>query len=67
MGIGIWELVIIFMILLLIFGSKRLGNIGKDLGSAIKGFKESVSDSDSRMDGELEETKPSGRSKPQSD
>lgn len=62
MGIGVWELVIIFMILLLIFGSKRLGNIGKDLGSAIKGFRESVSDSDLRINSETNEAKNSGRS-----
>ncbi len=41
---GIWELVIILAIVLLIFGGKRLKNLGGDLGSAIKGFKKSVND-----------------------
>jgi sec-independent protein translocase protein TatA len=46
MGIGIWELLIILIIVLLIFGGKRLANLGKDLGGAIKGFKQAVKDED---------------------
>ena len=41
---GIWELLAILAIVLVIFGSKRLKNIGGDLGSAIKGFKKSIND-----------------------
>lgn len=44
MGIGIWQLVIILLIVLLLFGAKRLRNIGSDLGSAVKGFKKAVKD-----------------------
>ncbi len=44
--IGIWQLVIILVVVLLIFGTSRLRNIGKDLGGAIKEFKENVSDED---------------------
>jgi len=44
MGIGIWQLVIILAIVLLLFGAKRLRNIGSDLGSAVKGFKKAVKD-----------------------
>ena len=44
-GISIWQLVIVLAIVLLLFGSKKLRNIGSDLGSAVKGFKKSVSDS----------------------
>ena len=43
-GISIWQLLIILAIVVLLFGTKRLKNIGTDLGSAIKGFKKSVSD-----------------------
>lgn len=46
MGIGIWQLVIILLIVLLLFGAKRLRNIGSDLGSAVKGFKKAVKDED---------------------
>lgn len=44
MGIGIWQLVIILLIVLLLFGAKRLRNIGGDLGSAVKGFKKAIKD-----------------------
>jgi sec-independent protein translocase protein TatA len=46
---GIWELLIILAIALLIFGGKRLKNIGSDLGSAIKGFKKSMNN-DGKLD-----------------
>ena len=42
MGFGWQELIIILVIVALIFGTKKLRNIGSDLGGAIKGFKESI-------------------------
>jgi len=45
-GISIWQLLIVLLIVLLVFGTKRLKNIGSDMGSAIKGFKGAMSDSD---------------------
>ena len=42
MGIGIWELLIILAIVLVIFGAKKLRNLGGDLGGAIKNFKQSM-------------------------
>lgn len=44
MGFGWQELLIILIIVALIFGTKKLKGIGSDLGGAIKGFKDSVSD-----------------------
>ncbi len=44
-GIGIWQLVIVLLIVIVIFGTKKLRNMGGDLGSAIKNFKKSVKDS----------------------
>ena len=41
-GIGIWQLVIIAVIVVLLFGTKKLRNIGGDLGSAVKGFKNAI-------------------------
>jgi sec-independent protein translocase protein TatA len=41
-GIGIWQLLIILMIVIMLFGSKRLGSLGSDLGTAIKGFRKNV-------------------------
>ena len=50
-GISIWQLVIILAIVVLLFGTKRLGSIGSDLGAAIKGFKKSINDdSDDKPD-----------------
>jgi sec-independent protein translocase protein TatA len=43
-GFGLTELLVILAIVLLIFGPKRLKNLGSDLGSAIKGFRTAVSD-----------------------
>ena len=45
-GFGMQELLVILAIVLLIFGPKRLKNIGADVGSAIKGFRKAVSDED---------------------
>lgn len=41
-GISIWQLLIILAIVVMLFGTKRMRNIGSDLGSAIKGFKKSM-------------------------
>ncbi len=53
MGIGIWELVLLFLIVLVVFGTKRLRNIGSDLGGAIKSFRSAMS--------EPEESKTAGK------
>jgi sec-independent protein translocase protein TatA len=45
-GIGIWQLIIILVIILLIFGTKKLKNLGSDLGGAIKGFKNAMDEDD---------------------
>lgn len=42
MGPSIWQLLIVLAIVLLLFGAKRLKNIGGDLGGAIKGFKKAM-------------------------
>ncbi len=44
MGISVWQLLIILAIVLVIFGAKRLRNLGGDLGAAVKNFRESVKD-----------------------
>ena len=45
-GISIWQLLIVLAILVLIFGTKKLKNLGSDLGGAVKGFKEAVNKED---------------------
>ncbi|GMQ87282.1 MAG: hypothetical protein BMS9Abin08_0482 [Gammaproteobacteria bacterium] len=42
MGISIWQLLIILAIVLVLFGAKRLRNVGGDLGGAIKGFRQAM-------------------------
>lgn len=41
-GIGIWQLLILLVIIMLVFGTKKLKNLGTDLGGAIKGFKSAM-------------------------
>ena len=47
-GLHIWHLLIILVIVMLIFGTKRLKSIGGDLGGAIKGFKKAVNTDDDK-------------------
>jgi sec-independent protein translocase protein TatA len=42
MGFSIWQLLIVLAIIVLLFGTKKLKNIGSDLGGAIKGFKKAA-------------------------
>jgi len=51
---GPFELVIILAIVILIFGGKRLKNVGSDLGGAIKGFKSSVKDAETEEEETIE-------------
>lgn len=53
-GIGIWQLLIILLIVVLLFGTKRLKSIGSDLGNAVKGFRSAMTDSDKKADGDEE-------------
>jgi sec-independent protein translocase protein TatA len=43
-GISVWQLLIIAVIVVLLFGTKKLRGIGGDLGSAVKGFKKAISE-----------------------
>ena len=45
-GISLWQLLIVLLIVVLIFGTKRLKTIGGDLGGAIKGFRKAMTDPD---------------------
>ncbi|WNJ79403.1 twin-arginine translocase TatA/TatE family subunit [Cedecea neteri] len=48
MGISWPQLLIIVVIVVLLFGTKKLGSLGSDLGASIKGFKKAMSDDDSK-------------------
>ena len=45
-GISVWQLLIILVIVLAIFGTKKLRNIGSDLGGAVKGFRSAMNEGD---------------------
>lgn len=45
-GISVWQLLIILAIVVMLFGTSRLRSLGGDLGSAIKGFRSAMQDSD---------------------
>lgn len=45
-GLSIWHWLIVLLVVVLIFGTKKLRNIGQDLGGAVKGFKEGMKTSD---------------------
>ena len=50
-SMSIWHWLIVLVVILLVFGTKKLGNMGGDIGKAVKGFKDGVK-------GEGEENKP---------
>ncbi len=45
-GISIWQLLIVAVIIVLLFGTKKLRNMGSDLGSAVKGFRGAMKDAE---------------------
>jgi sec-independent protein translocase protein TatA len=55
MGISIWQLLIILAIVLLLFGAKRLRNLGSDLGASVKGFREAMKDGEKEDEDKKEE------------
>ncbi|MEM7401898.1 MAG: Sec-independent protein translocase subunit TatA [Pseudomonadota bacterium] len=50
MGISPWQLLIILVIVVLIFGTKKLRNMGGDIGGAVKNFKKSMKDEEAPSD-----------------
>jgi sec-independent protein translocase protein TatA len=53
MGIGFRELLIILVIALILFGAKKLRNVGSDLGAAVRGFKKAVNEGDDEQTKQL--------------
>mgnify|MGYP006145931929 CR=1 FL=1 len=51
-GISIWQLLIVFVIVILVFGTKKLRNLGGDLGGAVKGFKNAISEDPKKSEDE---------------
>ena len=51
-SLSIWHWLIVLLVVVLIFGTKKLRNIGQDLGGAVKGFKEGVKGAETEADAE---------------
>ncbi len=47
-GISIWQLAIIVIVVAVLFGGKRLRNLGGDLGASLKGFKKAMQDDETK-------------------
>ena len=54
-GISVWQLLIILAIVVKLFGTKRLRTLGSDLGSAVKGFRKSMTEEETAKDEEQTE------------
>lgn len=54
-GLSIWHWIIVLVVVLLVFGTKRLRNAGQDLGEAVKGFKKGMRDDDDKPAGQLKD------------
>ena len=63
-GLSIWHWLIVLLVVVLIFGTKKLRNIGQDLGGAVKGFKEGMKGANEEADaakGAPSEAAPQGK------
>lgn len=55
-SLSIWHWLIVLVIVVLVFGTKRLKNVGKDVGEAVKGFKDGVRDEPSQPPAQISES-----------
>jgi len=51
-GISFWQILIILVVILILFGGKKIKTMGSDLGEGLKGFKKAIKDEDSDKDSE---------------
>ncbi len=54
MGISVWQLLIVLLIIVLLFGTKKLRGIGKDMGGAVRGFRDAMGDEEKAKTGEAD-------------
>lgn len=52
-GLSPWQMIILLIVILLVFGTKKLRNAGSDLGAAVKGFKKAMQDDEPKKDAEF--------------
>ncbi|MDA9140395.1 twin-arginine translocase TatA/TatE family subunit [Gammaproteobacteria bacterium] len=51
-GISFWQILIILVVILILFGGKKIKTMGSDLGEGLKGFKKAIKDEDSAKESE---------------
>ena len=51
-GISFWQILIILIVILILFGGKKIRTMGSDLGESLKGFKKAIKDEDSNTNTE---------------
>ncbi len=61
MGPSIWQLIIVLVIIVLIFGTKKLRNMGSDLGGAMKSFKSAINEKEDKESSDNSTDKVEGR------
>ena len=61
-GLSVWHWLIVLVIVVLVFGTKRLKNVGKDVGEAVKGFKDGIRDDDAKPPAQLSGSPPTDSS-----
>ncbi len=66
-GLGMWELMLIFLVVLLLFGAKRLPEIGSSLGKGIREFKGSIREIEGDLTAPEQKPRVSRASEPQED
>ena len=53
-GISIWQILIILLVVVVLFGGKKIRNLGSDLGEGLKGFKKAIKDEDTESTSETD-------------
>ena len=61
-GLGMRELIVILLVVLVIFGAKRLRSVGSDLGSAVRGFKNAVNENNEEENDSVKQLRAEARS-----
>ena len=55
-GISLWQLLIVLVIVIMLFGTKRIRSLGSDLGGAFEGFRDAVKDGEKSLQAEQEDS-----------
>jgi len=53
-GISIWQILIVLLVIVVLFGGKKIRNLGSDLGEGLKGFKKAIKDEDTESTSETD-------------